>query len=115
MFSPLLSSAADALLALACDSDLAMRVEPKVQEPLPRTRLVVSRNTIGQQGSASAGDETLAVFALLWEVHAGVEVGYRGLMAKLAPGPGPPMAWPGGYQSVTAFEIQTGALAAAAS
>lgn len=33
-----------------------------------------------------------------------VEAAYAAIVRKLSPGPGPPLAWPGGYSSVEAFD-----------
>ena len=92
-FAPLLVAAADALCEIGAAADAGG-----------------GEGGEGTEASQEAGPCRAAFDATL-RMHLTLERGYRAMLARLSPGPGPPMAWPGGYRSVEAFEAETGALA----
>lgn len=122
---PLLRAAADGLhelaaaRATAAASSAPAPSEGAAVEVLPRTRFAFT-STVGASGddrgggSSGGGGVALRKFALLAEANATIEDGYRAVLRKLSPGPGPPMAWPGGFADVAALESATTAVAAAA-
>ena len=114
---PLLRAAADGLheLATARAAAAAPTASPPASEGaamlLPRTRFAIS--TVATGGDEGGGTARCK-FALLAEANATIELGYLAILRKLSPGPGPPMAWPGGFADLAALESATTAVAVAA-
>ena len=111
MFKPLLIAAGDAMWAL---NEAARRAAGMVAEAGSASGEggAVAEAAAAEEEAAAAEEEAHAAalplecddFGRLLTVQRVFEARYTRLLAKLSPGPGPPMKWPGGYRSVGAFE-----------
>ena len=105
-FGPLIGAAADALRGLAAAARREVATAAAADGAID-----VSEGGVAQAKAAekvatkgASEEECAASFLRLVDVQTLVETRYAAVRGKLSPGPGPPMAWPGGYKSVAAFE-----------
>ena len=105
-FGPLIGAAADALRGLAAaagtgsgDGSGGGRRNRRVGGRVAQAK---AAEKVATEGASE--EECAASFLRLVDVQTLVETRYAAVRGKLSPGPGPPMAWPGGYKSVAAFE-----------